>query len=215
MIFEYEYYLATFFGALISHIHAKIKIAAMRLWSEKDLFGGSITSEVPTSWRDVSDVRQVPDNQEVFQSTEGACLIIEVVEYQKQVLDEDAAAFFFNDLAETNGEEAVQSSRFDRAPKLADERLVPRLRNATNPVRVCVGAGVQKVSKGGNGQTQSETWIDVELCAVRLKHVTTDLVITLSTPSQQPVQPRSSYSDVFLRVLSTLEIKDWGLFSED
>ena len=32
-----------------------------------DLFGGAITTSIPSSWRDVSQVRQVPDHQEVYQ----------------------------------------------------------------------------------------------------------------------------------------------------
>ena len=32
-----------------------------------DLFGGAITTSIPSSWRDVSQVRQVPDKQEVYQ----------------------------------------------------------------------------------------------------------------------------------------------------
>jgi hypothetical protein len=32
----------------------------------KELFGGAIRMGVPPQWTDVSDLRQVPDNQEVW-----------------------------------------------------------------------------------------------------------------------------------------------------
>jgi hypothetical protein len=84
----------------------------------KNLFGGAITILIPSSWRDVSDVRQVPDHQEVFQDcttdhnddspnkneftgTDG-CIIIEILERQNDVSDDDAATFLFHDLAEFN-----------------------------------------------------------------------------------------------------------------
>jgi hypothetical protein len=35
--------------------------------TKRDLYGGAMTMSIPTKWRDVSDVRQVPDHQEVYQ----------------------------------------------------------------------------------------------------------------------------------------------------
>lgn len=69
------------------------------------LFGGAITASIPSTWRDVSQVRQVPDNQEVFQDcTEetGAVLVIEILEHQIDVTNSDACAYFLKDLADSN-----------------------------------------------------------------------------------------------------------------
>ncbi len=85
---------------------------------------------IPSKWRDVSDVRQVPDHQEVYQdctfaSTRGqeqeqeqkqeqkqeqeeevegtgGCLIIEILERQDDITDEEAPSFFFHDMADAN-----------------------------------------------------------------------------------------------------------------
>jgi len=71
-----------------------------------ELFGGALSCKIPSQWRDVSLVRQVPDNQEVYQDcTEntGAVLVIEILEHQSDVSDEEACSFFFRELADANG----------------------------------------------------------------------------------------------------------------
>ena len=48
---------------------------------ERELFGGGISLKVPVDFEDVSDFRQVPDNQEVFVSKHSdATLIVELLE---------------------------------------------------------------------------------------------------------------------------------------
>jgi len=68
-------------------------------YSERYLFGGAITSNLPTDWKDLSDARQIPDNQECFQDSfvtaRPQLLVIEILERQEQVDDRDAASFFF------------------------------------------------------------------------------------------------------------------------
>ena len=87
-------------------------------FEKRDLFGGAITLSIPSAWRDVSDVRQVPDHQEVYQdctfvstSTSssnnslqgtGGCVVVEILERQDDVHDDDASSFFFHDLADAN-----------------------------------------------------------------------------------------------------------------
>ena len=98
------------------------------------LYGGAITAMLPACWRDVSEVRQVPDHQEVWQDVSAraaaageppsvenlkisvsssssswlsktdtnTCVIFEILERQVEVSDDDAASFFFSDLAESN-----------------------------------------------------------------------------------------------------------------
>ena len=47
-----------------------IDISGLTLESKlvkRDLYGGVMTISIPAEWRDVSDVRQVPDHQEVYQ----------------------------------------------------------------------------------------------------------------------------------------------------
>ncbi|KAH8701700.1 putative Ran-interacting protein Mog1 [Talaromyces proteolyticus] len=51
-------------------------------FEEKPLFGGAITGTIPQGWLDASDIRQVPNHQEIFLSpTTLSNLIIEINEY--------------------------------------------------------------------------------------------------------------------------------------
>lgn len=55
---------------------------------ERGLFGGGITVKVPKDFKDVSQFRQVPDNQEVFvSSTSDETLIVELLETPEEAQD--------------------------------------------------------------------------------------------------------------------------------
>ncbi|KAL7977695.1 hypothetical protein Chor_009644 [Crotalus horridus] len=59
---------------------------------ERYLFGGAFSARLPPGGLDISEMRQVPDNQEVFvhPSTDQS-IIVELLEYQAGVADENAA----------------------------------------------------------------------------------------------------------------------------
>jgi hypothetical protein len=201
----------------------------------RPLFGGAIQARIPASFRDVSDVRQVPDHQECWQQLEagdaggggghGCLLVVEVLQHQQDVANDGAAAYFFQDLAESNA--SLQSSFVAVPPG----RMSIATRNLALPpdAALCFGVGHQRVRMGrdfdisGNRRLdQEEKFIRVDLCVIRLPSVSTDLLVTVSTPTandppnensnvQQQQQPVAT-SEVFREVLSTLEIRDWGLF---
>jgi hypothetical protein len=194
-----------------------------------DLFGGAIGCTLPSHWRDVSTIRQVPDNQEVYQDcTEqtGAVMVVEILQYQDDVKNDDAARFFFGDLADSNGcgdgDSILESSRvFDDAVSSNDEEKSEDhvVHNILNTIKqssaknCCVIAvGSQRVIQGkaytGAG-TAAEKRIRVEMCIMRLENVETDLLITLSAPSDEP---SAGVSDHFRNILSGFLINDWTLF---
>jgi hypothetical protein len=176
------------------------------MYSARPLFGGAITCDIKNDWRDVSEIRQVPDHQECFQEMDGAILVVEIIERQ-EVTDANAASFFFNDLAESNGS---TENQFRSKP-------IPANTNPMNYV-ICAGTGIQNVAMGrdtdiaGNPRQQEVRWVQVEICAFRLANVGTDLLLTVSKPIDSPSAPNSSFSDSFHRAVSTLQVRDWGLF---
>jgi hypothetical protein len=182
----------------------------------RPLFGGAITCQLTPDddWRDVSDIRQVPDHQECWQDIEGRLLVVEILDRQSSVSDEQAAAYFFHDLAESNGMNAPDLN-FTPQPELM------HLAGAGLPdsAKCCFGAGYQKVALGkehdiaGNPRTQHVQSIRVELCAIRLPSVGTELLITLSSPSDENLRETVSQpSEAFARILGSWEIQDWTLF---
>lgn len=68
----------------------------------RQAYGGAITFSLPSSFSDVSDVMPVPDNQEVFGDQDGRCLVVEILEAVSHVSDQEAPAFFWNNLVQEN-----------------------------------------------------------------------------------------------------------------
>jgi hypothetical protein len=166
------------------------------------LYGGAITADIPTAWKDVSDIRQVPDHQEVYigPGEDEPCFVTEILEHQTTVSDETAATYFFEDLVEANGSTHTSFSS----------------QTVSSPLSIFAGIGMQRMAKGrdrdvdGNPRPHQQV-VDaqIELCVVRMPQVQTDLLLTLSrTKSSSDAQ----LSEEFRRVLSTLKIHDWGLF---
>lgn len=204
----------------------------MATWSERPLFGGAITCDIPTVWRDVSDIRQVPDHQECWLDIgdDGAFLVVEVMDRQSSVADADAASFFFRDLAEANGIINPVTNQIEcifqtiqLAPPLGEEGGLI----STN-VTACSGIGVQKVALGrdvdmdGNPRVQEIRWVTLELCVFRLEQVETDLLVTITKPilTSNPNEPLeeacarigNTFSREFSRVVWSLNVRDWSLF---
>jgi hypothetical protein len=165
----------------------------------------------------VSDVRQVPDHQEVFQdlsSAEQPCLIVEILQYHREQPDDKIARYLFQDLAEANAslETHFMSQSQPIVPTGTDGHVVT----------ICSGCGYQMIAMGRDfdihGQSRRDRqeirWVKVELCVLRLPEVTTDLLVTLSSTVQGPPPPQATdtFSVAFTGALSTLQIRDWTLF---
>jgi hypothetical protein len=68
-----------------------------------ELFGGAITGNFPKTFMDVSTLRQVPDNQEVWiSSISNNCFIIEILQFQEDAAEDNPLEFFFHDLVTQN-----------------------------------------------------------------------------------------------------------------
>ena len=173
---------------------------------------GAITCDLPIGWKDVSEIRQVPDHQEVYvgPGDDDPCFIIEILEYQDSVPDAEAAKYFFEDLASSNG--SSKTSFYDHPPVAPADGLAP--------LNMFVGVGMQRFCRGrdrngniGNPQpSQDDVDVEIELCVVRLRNVETDLLLTMSRTKGQFAADTKELSEEFRRVLSTIQILDWDLF---
>ncbi|KAJ1397644.1 hypothetical protein B484DRAFT_458656 [Ochromonadaceae sp. CCMP2298] len=143
----------------------------------RTLYGGAIEAVLPASFRDVSDLRQVPDHQEVFvdQGSE-ASLIVELLSLDADVADEHAVQHYFNQLAEHN--EAATSAVLDQAI-VADPSFM--LSFSAHPRMALVGRqSVPKHRPEGEGAEADD--VCIVLVLVRLRDVTTDLLCSLNMP---------------------------------
>ena len=76
------------------------------------LYGGALGAALPATFVDVSQLRQVPDHQEVWaDAASGASAVVEIVEAQGDVADAAAARYFWEDLAEANGAQGERGWR--------------------------------------------------------------------------------------------------------
>lgn len=67
---------------------------------ERPLFGGAISSFFPLRFQDVSEVREVPDHQEAFaDSSRDESLIFELLDFKREVEDNESAVWFLRDIA--------------------------------------------------------------------------------------------------------------------
>ena len=178
----------------------------MRLMQERDLFGGAICCEIPADWKDISTLRQVPDNQECFQAaTEHVVFVIEILERQDQIADINAAEFFFQDLVESN--QATNTSFTASSPSTFAIQGLP-----ADSV-VATGFGFQTIALGrdtdifGNPRQQEIATVRIEVCVVRLPTQKTDILLTLSAPQDVDLEP------VFRKSMSTFQIRNWSLFA--
>ncbi|KAM4574572.1 ran guanine nucleotide release factor [Fundulus diaphanus] len=181
----------------------------------RPLFGGALSAVVPHNLTDVSELREIPDNQEVFAHPHtDQSLIVELLEYQGQVADQDAARYHFEDIAGSN--EAREPGAFE----VGDVVALPK---AEVSLSECSSAwmlkGTQCVSKFNE---EARNTVSVHLGLFRLPQFSTDVLITFNDP--QSISPDSSSASAaethgqpwtvedFRRTLLSLTLHNPGLF---
>lgn len=162
------------------------------------LFGSAIEIEIPSTFIDISTIRQVPDNQEVFAETNSnACIIVEILELAPT--STNPAIFHFFELAKLNEAEA-------NCTILESSELPCEIKNCT----LGVAHGTQIVSKF-NYQDPSKKYpevINLYLACFRIDSYQTDITISLCLPAADSRMQRAD----FIKLIQSFQILDWGLF---
>ncbi|KAI9275873.1 hypothetical protein BDA99DRAFT_496676 [Phascolomyces articulosus] len=183
----------------------------------RQLYGGAISCVVAKSFLDASQVRQIPDNQEVFVDTDTQqSLIIELLE-PVEAQDESIARLHFEQLASDNDAVAAEIISLQRVPT---NTVTPKLPPNTTIVHVL--RGNQKVAKFDEAKKMAYNTVEIMMAVVRLEQVSTDLVISINAPvliapgsSDEQQQQDTTVLDVekhMQEVLSQLQVNDWSLF---
>ena len=179
--------------------------------SKQQLFGGAIECDLPTTYEDVSLLREIPDNEEVFhEPSTDACLVVDILQFSADVPDDAIAAFQFDDIAAANEVKSFQIE--DRG--LADSKGGQRFLWCGG-----VQTGIVKFRERETRGNDVYVWVGV----CRLKEYDTDVVVSVSAPIRISEASSShklgSVPDVargkavFESVLSSFKIKDFGLFA--
>lgn len=141
--------------------------------SDYPLFGGAFSAILPPGAIDVSDLRPVPDNQEVFcHPVTDQSLIVELLELQAHVRGEEAARYHFEDVGGVQGARAMQ---VESVQPLSLEKLAMR--------GCCQDAwflsGKQQVAKENQQVAKN---ITLHQALLRLPQYQTDLLLTFNQP---------------------------------
>ncbi|KAJ6652356.1 hypothetical protein lerEdw1_011586 [Lerista edwardsae] len=135
------------------------------------LFGGAFSAFLPPGGLDVSDLRQVPDNQEVFvHPNTDQSIIIELLEYQAGVPDDNAARYHFEDVAGASAGAEV----------LSQEPLVPHLLALEGCSSAWRLTACQLVAKFNE---EAKNKVTLHLVLLRLPQYGTDLLLTFNDPT--------------------------------
>ncbi|CAD6906010.1 unnamed protein product [Tilletia controversa] len=178
--------------------------------SSRPLFGGSIVADLPASWKDVSDFRQVPDNQEVFVSPDTdpngeASLIVEVLQKVDQTELEAAVRFHFDSIAHDND---------------AEESHVVRTWSLDGKPQPMMLSGTQMVKKFGKDSEASKR-VEIWVALWRIEGKNVDLVMSVNASGsgseagdgEGQSGREGEVARIFERAASSLSIVDHGLFA--
>ncbi|GAA6060536.1 hypothetical protein JCM10212_006900 [Sporobolomyces blumeae] len=183
----------------------------------RQLFGGAITATLPAPFLDASDLRQVPDTQEVFLSPDSdLSLIVEVLEY---VTDDGAgdsleagARFHFSSLAHDNSASSSDISSI-RLPDPASTAAEPPSVPTQGPA---VLVGTQVVSKFNRPASEADTvLIQLALWRVPSKNADVTLCVNFPTTMGETGEARDPLeaTKVFEEAVRSFKIVDYGLFA--
>ncbi|KAJ3844466.1 hypothetical protein F5878DRAFT_648884 [Lentinula raphanica] len=171
------------------------------------LFGGAITATAPNNLLDASEIRQIPDTQEVFLFPDSSIsIIVEILQRVEPDDNQDAVKFHFDSLAHDN--DAVSR-------EVSSMKVVPNDRGDATP-SVTTLSGVQRVSKF-NRSSPDEVRVLMALYRVVEKGI--DLVVSFNIPvhtadggamRQEELQQAEEQFNVFAR---SLRIEDFSVFA--
>jgi hypothetical protein len=192
-------------------------------WRSVPLFGGAIVCELPEKFADVSKLRQVPDNQEVWMDKDGfTSIVIDILERlgpkNEGGVEVDGIALTEH-LMDLVGEDAdrvkvwnTTETEFTRLPDAPAYTLIATVTPPNKP--------------NGKEKERESPLTAIILTLLRLEREKTDIVITVNVPhikgeydeeeidlemgkAGELIADAVNYSG---KIWETFKIRDWGLF---
>ena len=205
-------------------------------------FGGAMSASLPATFLDASDLRPVPDHQEMWHDAQdqGAAVLDEIVEHDAAVADSLAGAHFFGDAAE--GAESLPglaAMDHDGGGATGQQQLPAPLMPGGAATAGAGGAFVAGSGRGGGeGGGGRGQLVAAALAVFRVPRVQSDIVITSFQPAGD--WPSAGAEEAqggddeqrhrllavsagalaaarqrLARVVETVRVDDWGLFGGD
>lgn len=190
----------------------------------RSLYGGAVNAQIPSEFADISVIRQIPDNQEVFSHAQtDRSLLIELLELHNDTTPHRTpAAFHFATIARDASAVSHQLHHTSMQPPTE----YPLLLRDDPQLTVSIAYGVHTVSKYRDDESRANL-VNVFVACVRLPRATTDLLVVFNDPITLHPESSSARSgsrvaedgdngiasraSVWKRALNTLRIIDWSL----
>ncbi len=181
--------------------------------------GAALPGQLNADFFDASRFRVVPDHQEIFMHDQsGACIIVELLDFDKTVADEDAALFHFNELAKANRAQG-ESEGVEVAALPARQFTTPR---GTVSASQQIVRGLQHVPKFNEEDRPNDVMVVAGLLRLPDPYWT-DILVSVSAPLRiapgsseeryvkEPLTPEAAQA-MLEGIFASLEIRDFGLF---
>lgn len=197
----------------------------MTTFVTKDLYGGAMTVQLPKDYIDASDLRQIPDHQEVFLSpTTLTSLIFEINQYLPGRDVTSATHFHFTDvisapdrlaqdLAEPNKITLPMANMKDFSASVIQGGIISREVDKKAPSNLPIEWQQNPEAK--------EVLTKVFQLLVRMEKYETDFCVRLNVPmkemqSQEDADKEENFAkEMMEKIVGTLEVKDFGLFGTE
>lgn len=204
--------------------------------ASRELYGGAITVQLPTDVVDASDLRQVPDHQEVFLSDKTlTSIIFEINEYQQPLpttsessnntasADEAAASYHLNDIIDAA--DRLSDSGIHTVPTNLSQSSVSKY-PAYQSTATIISPEIDRSNKTTlplawqTSPAQKEQQVGVMQLLIRMRDYDTDLCVRINVPlkefgdsqSEAAQNEASVASRVMRGIIESIDIKDFGLF---
>ncbi|KAH7129324.1 hypothetical protein B0J13DRAFT_453193 [Dactylonectria estremocensis] len=188
------------------------------------LFGGAIVADLPSNFADVSKLRQVPDNQEVWIDQDGfTSIIFDITERvggsgSGPEIDGRAMTAHLEDMVGSD----IDTVKIWNTAETEFSRL-----ETGNPAYTLISTQTPHV-KQSRDETSAPDFTAIILTLLRLEKAKTDILITINVPhikgeyDEEEVDLELGRQGKLIgdaveysaRIWSSFKIKDWGLFAE-
>ncbi|KAL8951676.1 MAG: hypothetical protein Q9222_002356 [Ikaeria aurantiellina] len=192
-----------------------------------ELFGGALVANLPARYVDVSNIREVPDHQEIYLDASGfSSIIIEINERVTDAdvtTDQEALKYHFHDIVEEHDASKIWKTDVAHLPNFPPNTPTYTLLATTTPPPAAIPNGDNNAPR-----PKIPTFTAIMLTLIRLVPQATDTVLTINIP-HIPGHQETVDGDVDFEagrfgslveegarmrdeLWRTLEVRDWGLF---
>eukprot|EP00033_Pygsuia_biforma_P006058 GCRY01006727.1.p1 GENE.GCRY01006727.1~~GCRY01006727.1.p1 ORF type:complete len:189 (+),score=37.25 GCRY01006727.1:104-670(+) len=185
-----------------------------------ELFGGAVVCDIPPRFFDISQLRQVPDNQEVFtDANRDETLVVELLALDHSVSDENCPKYYYDEQISDNEAKVITDFPEEMVPLTPDTCPLLSEFEGSKGTAVFGRWAISKFKESARNE------VSVCMAVVRLPQFETDLTLTLYHPVA--IAPESSSFEnieksgeslseqdnkVFFNAVKTFQLVDPGLF---